>query len=383
MTIRVRRSARSLISFGALLALSASTAFGSFAGCTPVAVDECVSYSPDCAGWLLYLSGETGAQLVAGGQNGVAFQSVDGQNWSQISGLDSTHSFGAILWTGSAWILAGQDTGFQYAVYRSVDGFSWTLLSITAACEGANPFSVRGIARSAASGRIIIATNAGNTQACFIFSDDDGLSWSQASVNGTVAASSIVHDGSFFLYSETSGAGPQVWRSADGTAWALAPAPTPMGTAGGLQIRKIYTPIGTNEIYVAGSGTGTALAVTRHSNNSGTSWTNNGPNVMAGSNTDFPNAITRGNGALVALGGNCRADYTTALTSQAWIGTVPGTTMTGCTGAINWNSVVHHLGSFYASGGGGEIASSATGQPTDWSIAQITSTPLIVIRARQ
>lgn len=351
--------------------------------CTNIASDDCPAYSPDCAGWLLYAIDE-GAQLVVGGQNGVALYSRDGASWTGITGIDSTHDFNAIQWTGTAWILAGHDPSNQLAVYRSTDGISWNFIDITAACEGAAPFVVRGIARSAASGRIVIAANAGGTQACFVASDDDGLSWSQTAVNGTAAPSSIVHDASFFLYSEASGTGPQVWRSIDATSWALAPSPTPMGTTAGLQIRKMYTPVGTGEIYVSGSGTGATLAVTRYSSDSGASWLNNGPNVMAGSNTDFANAITRGNGGLVALAGNCRADYTSAVTAQTWLGSVPATTMTGCTGAVNWNSAVHHLGAFYGVGGTGEIATSTSGLPTEWSIATgVASQALIVIRARK
>lgn len=155
--------------------------------------------------------------VAAGGTGGVIRTSSDGVSWTTrtISSNTNVHFLGS-CWTGSHFILVGQDYNFGINAWINViatspDGVTWTRSTLTStASTELNAVATSGSVHVAVgrSGRILRSTN--------------GTSWTVVSISGlTSTIAGIAYgEGTFVLSAYSSGNGtPRIFTSTDGENW--------------------------------------------------------------------------------------------------------------------------------------------------------------------
>jgi hypothetical protein len=108
-----------------------------------------------------------GVILVAVGTNAAILRSLDGQNWTQVTGVPTNVNLNGIASTGSGFVAIG-DVG---TVLTSVDGLTWTVSYQASTVSGGNTLN----AIHCAGGSCVVAGQRGQV----LSSSDGGLSWAQ------------------------------------------------------------------------------------------------------------------------------------------------------------------------------------------------------------
>lgn len=319
-------------------------------------------------GFLGLLLRDGGARFVAAAENGSAYVSNNGVEWTRVTIVsDATKRMMAGVWTGARWVVVGGDAT-TCQIYTSPDAQNWTAAS-GVTCSAL----LRSVAVNADGSRLVAVGNVFGGSAVILASQDGGLTWSPLSSPSTLALGGVVFaNGQFMAFQDPAGSAPLNAFTSAGASNFIGIASAPQGGAKQNTFGAAFA-LGLRIIHAANDPCCTAPTAQRSVttlNNGASAWTVNSANIFGGNLLDlFPRAMAFNAAAarLVAVGDGCLVDFTGDPASLAWTGAQ--NVMSGCSG-VNWKGLVFDGSKFVAAGTNGssqaQFAISATGNPTDW-----------------
>lgn len=306
---------------------------------------------------------------VAVGSAGTVHFTLDGKTWTTKT-IAGTNNLNKVIHNGTNYIAVG-GTGASCVAYTSSDGINWTQ---------STGFTCNSQLNDITFGKGLLVATGGTTvfspTATTYISNNNGVSFS---VNSSANVSSspytrIAFDGSYFIAGNGTNP-PILYRSTSGNSFGTAPVSVLFGTACTSvgYFGALYRLTNTSRVIFVGTASGCGIATVKslYTDNSASTWTNNGLSIFGGNTTPVsPTSVALGGSRLVAVGQNCKIDYSDN-PSGALSWNFNGT-MTGCLAGTTWNGITYDQSKFIAVGvngnGFGTIATSTTGEPSSWTI---------------
>ncbi len=303
----------------------------------------------------------------------------------------------AIVWSGRHFVAVGGPQGMseiigggylrpvgtvlanECLIYFSANGNDWTRATFPV-CT--NPL----LDVAYGNGRLVAVGDydTGMEATYALVSSDHGRTWNRFPSAGYSAYHKIVFDGNYFIAVDED-AFPTVYRSADGETWETAPVAHPFGGFTAHVVSALYVMPGSSQVILAGSDgslpTPVNSARSLYSTNAMTSVSENSTAVFGGSTVQVPLVLLAGGSRLVALGADCKMDYTDQPAGLAWSGTLHS--IAGCESGVTIRDAAYGAGFYIAvgvdSGGQGTVSLSQTGLPDDWKGEILSSHPINAI----
>ncbi len=318
------------------------------------------------------------------GNNGTLYYSTDGLNWTRTTVTDTTINLNAVVFTGTNWVAVGGNGSSSCKIFYSRDGINWTQSAVTAVCAASSGF----LDVATDGTRILAVGDAGGTPLVRI-SIDGGVTWTTGNCAiCTSGIKKILYNGSYFVLASTIATSVGVMislRGTDGISFTQTGYRIGANTAK-TNIVSDFILLPAKTIVAVGNDTQISPpTISGLSTNDATSWTTNATSIFAGNTIpEYPRGLAYNGSRLVAVGDNCRVDFTTNITTLAWSSTA--LLMNGCT-SLNWKGLEFDGNKFIAvganvAGTSGRIAVSATGGSTDWTIQTLGTNPLNAIAIR-
>lgn len=177
-----------------------------------------------------------GTRLLAVGKNGTMLTTLNGTDWTVVSTGAGEELFSAIYSPAGFWIA----TGSASAVYRSLDGLSWT--AVSAATSGAwqsatvlgQTTTVNGISTTVY--RLALVSSSGQTATSL-----DGVNWSTASTSALAGLVRVASGSEQFV---AVGAAGTVLTSTDGMQWLARTSPSGQNLNALVRYTNVYFALG-------------------------------------------------------------------------------------------------------------------------------------------
>lgn len=315
----------------------------------------------------LFLRDAGGTRFLAPAENGSAYISSNGAEWTRITVVsDTTKRMMAAVWTGARWVVVGGDAT-TCQIFTSPDAQNWTAAA-GAACSAL----LRSVAVNADGSRLVAVGNVFAGSAVILASQDGGLSWSPLTSPSTLALGGVVFaNGQFMAFQDPAGSSFLNAYTSDGTGNFIGIGFPPQGGAKQNTFGAAFA-LGLRIIHAADDPccSPSAMRSVTTLDNGGSAWTLNSTNIFGGNTLSiFPRAFAFNPAAprLLAVGDSCLVDSTSDPSTLAWSGVQ--NVMAGCSG-VSWKGLVFDGAKFVAAGTNASVqaqfALSATGNPADW-----------------